>query len=147
MLNTPSLFAGKGKWLILPTALLTFPSLPALAAEPGLAHVAEKFVGGLRLTADRTGDCRMFTMALADKTAELGASFEYGVTIKRLGVKGGKITGVETNSGRVTGDAYVCAMGPFAPGLLRGIGITLPIYPIKGYSITLPVTDDGAAPQ
>ncbi len=118
-----------------------------IAAEPGLAHVAQKFVGGLRLTADRTGDCRMFTMALAEKIAELGASFRYGVTVKGLAVESGGIAGVETDTGRVTGDAYVCAMGPFAPGLLRGIGINLPIYPIKGYSITLPVTDDAAAPQ
>lgn len=118
-----------------------------IAAEPGLAHVAEKFVGGLRLTSDRTGDCRMFTIALAEKTAKLGASFRYGVTVKGLAVEGGQIAGVDTDSGRVTGDSYVCAMGPFAPGLLRAIGINLPIYPIKGYSITLPVTDDPAAPQ
>jgi D-amino-acid dehydrogenase len=128
-----------------------------IAAEPGLAHVAEKFVGGLRLMTDRTGDCRMFTMALADKTAALGAKFHYGVTIKNMAVVGGEIAGVETagveiagvarGGGRVTGDAYICAMGLFAPGLLRGIGIKLPIYPIKGYSITLPVTDDGAAPR
>jgi D-amino-acid dehydrogenase len=118
-----------------------------IAAEPGLAQVSEKFVGGLRLTADRTGDCRMFTMALAEKTAELGATFRYAVTVKGLAVESGGIAGVETDIGRVTGNAYVCAMGPFAPGLLRGIGINLPIYPIKGYSITLPVTDDAAAPQ
>jgi D-amino-acid dehydrogenase len=118
-----------------------------IAAESGLAQVSEKFVGGLRLTADRTGDCRMFTMALAEKTGALGASFRYGVTVKGLAVEGGRIAGIETDTGRVTGDAYVCAMGPFAPGLLRAIGIRLPIYPIKGYSITLPVTDDAAAPQ
>ena len=118
-----------------------------IAAEPGLAHVAEKFVGGLRLTADRTGDCRMFTMALAEKTAELGADFHYGVTVKGLATEDGRVAGVDTDSGRVSGDVYVCAMGPFAPGLLRAIGIKLPIYPIKGYSITLPVTDDAAAPQ
>ena len=118
-----------------------------IAVEPGLAHVKDKFVGGLRLTADRTGDCRLFTMALADKTAELGASFTYGVTVKKLAAEGGRIAGVDTETGRVTGDAYVCAMGPFAPGLLRGVGIDLPIYPIKGYSITLPVTDPDAAPQ
>ncbi len=118
-----------------------------IKAEPGLAHVANKFVGGLRLTADRTGDCRLFTMALAEKTTDMGADFHYGETIKGLAVENGKIAGIDTDRGRVTGDVYVCAMGPFAPGLLRGIGIKLPIYPIKGYSITLPVTDDAAAPQ
>jgi len=55
-----------------------------VAAEPGLKHVADKFVGGLRLTQDRTGDCRLFTMALAEKTAELGAVFHYGVTIEEI---------------------------------------------------------------
>ena len=55
-----------------------------IAVEPGLVHVAEKFVGGLRLTADRTGDCRMFTLALAEKAAAMGVSFRYGNTIKRL---------------------------------------------------------------
>jgi D-amino-acid dehydrogenase len=120
-----------------------------IAAEPGLAGVAEKFVGGLRLTADRTGDCRLFTMGLAQKTAVLGAKFHYGVTIKRIVVEAGRVTAIESTgaSGPVVGDAYVCAMGPYAPGLLRSIGISLPIYPIKGYSITLPVVNDEAAPQ
>jgi D-amino-acid dehydrogenase len=118
-----------------------------IAVEPGLRHVADKFVGGLRLTADRTGDCRMFTLALAKRAAELGVSFRYGNTISRFSMQGDRITGVETEHGAETADAYVCALGPYAPILLRTIGIWLPIYPIKGYSITLPVTDDAAAPQ
>jgi D-amino-acid dehydrogenase len=118
-----------------------------IAAEPGLRHVKDKFVGGLRLTADRTGDCRMFTLALARKAEELGVSFRYGNTISRFAMQGDRITGVETDHGPETADAYVCALGPYAPILLRTVGIWLPIYPIKGYSITLPVTDDAAAPQ
>jgi len=118
-----------------------------IAAEPGLVHVAEKFVGGLRLTADRTGDCRMFTLALAEKAAGIGVSFRYGNTISAMTAAGDRITGVETEHGIETADAYVCCLGPYAPILLRTIGIRLPIYPIKGYSITLPVTDDAAAPQ
>jgi D-amino-acid dehydrogenase len=118
-----------------------------IAAEPGLVHVADKFVGGLRLTADRTGDCRMFTLALAEKAAEKGVSFRYGTTINAFTRYGDRITGVETDHGLETADAYVCCLGPYAPILLRTIGIRLPIYPIKGYSITLPVTDDAAAPQ
>ena len=118
-----------------------------IAVEPGLAHVADKFVGGLRLTADRTGDCRMFTLALADKAAGIGVSFRYGVTIEGLAWEGERITGVRTDHGIERADAYVVALGPYAPILLRAIGIRLPIYPIKGYSITLPVTDDASAPQ
>jgi D-amino-acid dehydrogenase len=118
-----------------------------IAAEPGLAHVADKFVGGLRLMADRTGDCRMFTLALAEKAKELGVSFRYGVTIQSFALESDRIVGVETDTGRETADRYVCCLGPYAPIVLRTIGIRLPIYPIKGYSITLPVTDPDAAPQ
>lgn len=118
-----------------------------IAAEPALARVSEKFVGGLRLTADRTGDCRMFTLALAEKARELGVRFRYGVTIHRLEIEDGRIGAVATDKGREMADRYVCALGPYAPILLRTAGISLPIYPIKGYSITLPVTDPDAAPQ
>jgi D-amino-acid dehydrogenase len=118
-----------------------------IAAEPGLAHVAEKFVGGLRLTADRTGDCRMFTAALAERAEALGVKFRYDEVIKKIEVSGGKISGVVTDHGRETADAYVMALGAYAPILLRTVGIRVPIYPVKGYSITMPVTDDMAAPQ
>ena len=118
-----------------------------IAVEPGLALVRDKFVGGLRLTADRTGDCRLFTLALAKKAEAAGVSFRYGNTIERFALHGDRIVGVDTEHGRETADAYVCALGPYAPFLLRSVGIWLPIYPVKGYSITLPVTDDAAAPQ
>ncbi|MCB1480958.1 MAG: FAD-dependent oxidoreductase, partial [Rhodobiaceae bacterium] len=93
------------------------------------------------------GDCRMFTLALADKATELGVKFRYGVTIDRFATESGRITGVHTDKGLETADRYVCALGPYAPILLKTVGIRLPIYPIKGYSITLPVTDPDAAPQ
>ncbi|OIQ64259.1 D-amino acid dehydrogenase small subunit [mine drainage metagenome] len=116
--------------------------------EPALAAVRGKFVGGLRLTADRTGDCRMFTMALAEKAAELGVKFHYAQTIEQIAVEAGRVVGVDTDQmGRVTGDAYVCALGSYAPRVLTPIGIRLPVYPVKGYSVTLPVTDDAMAPQ
>ncbi len=117
-----------------------------IAVEPGLRHVSRKFVGGLRLLADRTGDCRMFTLALAEKAAELGVTFRYGVTIDGFVTGGDRIAGVKTVKGPETAEAYVCALGPYAPILLKTVGIRLPIYPIKGYSITLPVTDPDAAP-
>ena len=119
-----------------------------IAAEPALAEVRDKFVGGLRLTADRTGDCRMFTMALAEKAAALGARIHYGQNIRLIQVKDDRVMGVMTESlGRVEGDAYVCALGSFGPKLLGPIDIRLPVYPVKGYSVTLPVTDDRFAPQ
>ncbi|MDD9717508.1 D-amino acid dehydrogenase [Dinoroseobacter sp. PD6] len=116
--------------------------------EPALAEVRGKFVGGLRLTSDRTGDCRMFTIALTDKCIEMGVEFQYGQTINAIAVENGKIAGVDTEiAGRISGDSYVCAMGSYAVNVLNPIGIRLPVYPVKGYSVTLPVTNDAFAPQ
>ena len=89
----------------------------------------------------------MFTLALAEKARELGVTFRYGVTIQSFAVEADRIVGVETDTGRETADRYVCCLGPYAPIVLRSVGIRLPIYPIKGYSITLPVKDPEAAPQ
>ena len=68
-------------------------------------------------------------------------------TIKKFATEGGRISSVVTDSGHETAERFVCCLGPYAPVVLRTIGIKLPIYPIKGYSITLPVTDPNAAPQ
>ncbi|SFR14676.1 D-amino acid dehydrogenase [Poseidonocella sedimentorum] len=119
-----------------------------IAAEPALAQVREKFVGGLRLLADRTGDCRLFTIALAEKCAEMGVEFQFGQTIRSIAIENGRVAGVETEmAGRISGDAYVCALGSYGPRVLRPLGIKLPVYPVKGYSVTLPIMDEAAAPQ
>ena len=119
-----------------------------IGAEPALAEVRHKFVGGLRLTADRTGDCRMFTVGLTKKCVEMGVAFHYGQVISSVAVENGRIAGIDTEIGeRITGDAYVCAMGSYAVRVLNPIGIKLPVYPVKGYSVTLPVTNDKYAPQ
>lgn len=119
-----------------------------MAAEPALAEVPNKFVGGLLLKADRTGDCRMFTTALAEKCESIGVTFHYGQTITSIAISGDNVEGVETEpAGRFTADRYVCAMGSFAARILRPIGIRLPVYPVKGYSVTVPVKEDRYAPQ
>ena len=90
----------------------------------------------------------MFTIALAEKCAEMGVEFQYGQSIRSIAVENGRIAGVDTEiAGRIEGDAYVCALGSYGPRLLKPIGINLPVYPVKGYSVTLPVTDDAFAPQ
>jgi D-amino-acid dehydrogenase len=117
-----------------------------IAAEPGLASVREKFVGGLRLPGDETGDCQMFTTRLAEMCAARGVTFEYGTTVEAIRTEGGRVTGVSTSAGERTADAYVMAMGPYSPLWMRRIGQPIPVYPIKGYSITVPITDAGKAP-
>jgi D-amino-acid dehydrogenase len=117
-----------------------------IAAEPGLAASTVKFVGGLRLPQDETGDCHMFTQALAKEAAKLGVQFRFNTGIERLETDGDKITGVATSAGLLQADAYVAALGSWSPRMLKPIGIPVPVYPVKGYSITVPVIDADGAP-
>jgi D-amino-acid dehydrogenase len=117
-----------------------------LAAEPGLANSASSIAGGLRLPNDETGDCFKFTNRLAEMAQAQGVAFHFGRGITRLEQAGGRITGVVTDAGMMTADAYLVAMGSFSPGLLRPLGLRVPVYPVKGYSITVPITDAARAP-
>jgi D-amino-acid dehydrogenase len=117
-----------------------------VAAEPALAAVKHKFVGGLRLPQDETGDCHMFTQALAAHAAKRGVQFRLETTIDHLIADASRISGVATSAGVFQADAYVVALGSWSPRLLHPLGISIPVYPVKGYSITVPVADPGAAP-
>ena len=117
-----------------------------VAAEPGLSTATVPFVGALRLPDDDTGDCKMFTEGMAKLAAQAGVMFQFGVKIDSIEADGEKITGVATNSGRLAADAYVGAMGSYTPLLVAPLGIRLPVYPIKGYSLTVPITDESVAP-
>ena len=117
-----------------------------VAAEPGLAPAASKIVGGLRLPDDETGDCFKFTNALAKLCEGLGVTFRYGVDIRRLKVADGRLAGVETATGEVGADLYVLALGSYAPALAQPLGLDLPVYPVKGYSLTVPIVDAARAP-
>jgi|SRR5450830_5720 len=114
-------------------------------AEPALGKVSHKLTGGLRLPNDETGDCQLFTTKLAQMAEELGVHFRYGVDIQSLLVAGGEIDGVVCGSEVVKGDAYVVALGSYSSNFLRDI-VDIPVYPLKGYSITVPVVDASAAP-
>ena len=103
-----------------------------IGAEPALSTVKEKFVGGLRLPQDETGDCHMFTQALAAEAAKLGVHFMFNTGIDRLVADGDKITGVVTSAGLLQADAYVAALGSWSPRLLKPIGISIPVYPDQG---------------
>jgi D-amino-acid dehydrogenase len=116
-------------------------------AEPALAFVREKVAGGLRLPGDETGDCFKFTQALAKLAEGLGVSFRFGTTIQRLARDGDRLAGAETNAGLLQADAYVVALGSYSPRLTAPLGIRLGVYPIKGYSITVPITDPAGAPE
>lgn len=118
-----------------------------VGAEPALGRVTGKFIGGLQLPGDETGDCFKFTNALATLAEQAGVRFHYGVSINRLEGDRQKVTGVSTSIGTFSGDAVVVALGSYSPQLVRPFGLTLPVYPVKGYSLTIPITDPGGAPE
>ncbi|WP_375788036.1 D-amino acid dehydrogenase [Bradyrhizobium sp. Pha-3] len=118
-----------------------------IKAEPALAGVKQKFAGGLRLPHDETGDCHMFTQALALEAEKIGVRFNFNVGIDGLNADATRITGVATSAGMMQADAYVLALGSYSPHLVRPLGISLPVYPVKGYSITVPIKDAAGAPE
>ena len=117
-----------------------------IAAEPGLAYADDAFVGGLRLPKDETGDCFKFTNALAKLAEAQGVDFRFDTTVESFEVDARGVTAVRTSRGPLTADAYVVAMGSFSARLVRPLGLKLPVYPVKGYSITAPIIDADRAP-
>ena len=116
--------------------------------EPALRHTQHKFVGALRLPGDETGDCFQFTNRLAEMAAALGVRFRWNTRIEALQVGGGAITGVHTaEAGLLKADQVVLALGSYSPKLLEPVGLRIPVYPVKGYSITVPITDAAHAPE
>ncbi|TFV44444.1 D-amino acid dehydrogenase [Bradyrhizobium niftali] len=118
-----------------------------IAVEPALAGVKEKFAGGLRLPQDETGDCHMFTQALAKHAQALGVRFMFNTGIDRIVTDGARVSGVATSAGLLQADAYVLALGSWSSRLVAPLGISLPVYPVKGYSITVPIKDASGAPE
>ncbi len=118
------------------------------AAEPALARVSEKYVGGLRLPGDETGDCHIFTTRLAEMAAQGNnpVEFRYGVTVEEILTDGRRATGARTDKGVIEADAVVVALGSYSPFLVKPLGIRIPVHPVKGYSITVPIADEAAAP-
>jgi len=121
------------------------------AVEPALARTQEKFVGALRLPGDETGDCFVFTNRLAEMAQALGVKFRYDTTIEGIDRAGARIEGVRVSAGGqrsvLHAERYLLALGSHSPKLLKPLGIDIPVYPVKGYSITVPITDPAGAPE
>ncbi|WP_168404093.1 D-amino acid dehydrogenase [Erwinia amylovora] len=113
--------------------------------EPALAATQHKLTGGLRLPNDETGDCQLFTQRLAEMAMAAGVDFRFNTSVDALLQDSNRIAGVQCGSERLTADAYVVALGAFSTALLADI-VNLPVYPLKGYSLTIPVKDEKAAP-
>lgn len=118
-----------------------------VAYEPALANASASLVGGLRLPNDQTGDCNLFTQRLAALAQQAGVQFRFGQDIESLHGDGARITGARINGQLEMADRYVLALGSYSPRLLAPLGIRLPVYPLKGYSLTVPITDAASAPM
>ncbi|WP_313481896.1 D-amino acid dehydrogenase [Atlantibacter hermannii] len=114
--------------------------------EPALADVAHKLTGGLQLPNDETGDCQLFTQRLARMAAEAGVVFRYNTPVDRLLYEGNQIYGVQCGAEVVKADAYVMAFGSYSTAMLKGI-VNIPVYPLKGYSLTIPIAEESGAPM
>lgn len=121
-----------------------------VAIEPAVASMKHRLVGGKYVAGDESGDAYKFTVELAKLCAQQGVLFDFDVDIKNISTTGQEITGMEImrKSGKpetIRADAYVLALGSYSPLLARPLGINLPIYPLKGYSVTMPVKNPAAA--
>lgn len=124
----------------------------AVRIEPALRHIRPQLAGATYTAEDESGDANSFARELVARCRADGVQFLMSHTVTALREAGGQIDHVEATDAdgrfqRVRGDAYVLAMGSLSPLYAAPLGIHLPIYPAKGYSVTLPVKDASMAHQ
>ncbi|MES2205646.1 MAG: D-amino acid dehydrogenase [Pseudomonadota bacterium] len=120
--------------------------------EPALAACRSQLKGGMYTPTDESGDAYLFCQRLAEEATKAGVVFRYGVNIQDMLSEGGEISGVRFVNERrqeetLSADRYVVALGSYSTALLSKAGIDLPLYPAKGYSVTLPILDPTMAPN
>ncbi len=120
-----------------------------LEMEPALKNSNVSIAGGIHSSIDESGDAFVFTQQLAEFCRNRGVEFRFNTSIKSIESTGSRITGIRLNGDDepLQADAYVLALGSYSRAFARTLGLDLPIYPIKGYSVTLPITDGAAAPS
>lgn len=118
-----------------------------LRVEPALASVVDRLSGALHLPNDQTGDCELFSRQLAERARGLGVEFRFGCTVQRLEPDGDRLAGVRIDGRLEKADAYVLALGSDSPLLLAPLGLRIPVFPLKGYSLTVPVAEAQKAPR
>jgi D-amino-acid dehydrogenase len=119
----------------------------AIAIEPALDYRTIPLAGALHLPNDETGDCHLFTTRLAGILKGKGVVFQFDTTIQGLMAEGDAVTGIVTSRGTLTADRYVIALANDAPSLLRRIGIDIPVYPVKGYAMTIDNVQSDGSPR
>ena len=105
--------------------------------EPALAHYAQRMAGAVYTPSESAADCRKLCQQLAQLLEQRGANMQFSTQVQGYDVQGGSITAVRTPNGKVQADQFVLACGWESAQQARQLGITVPVYPLKGYSITL----------
>ncbi|RUZ75999.1 D-amino acid dehydrogenase [Mesorhizobium sp. M7A.F.Ca.US.006.01.1.1] len=118
-----------------------------IGKEPALAASGETLVGSIYCPTDETGDAHAFTKAIYDRCIGLGVKFLFDTAIKQVVASGDTVESVDTSKGCLAAQRFVIALGPYTPVVARTIGYNLPIYPVKGYSMTLPIAKEHEAPE
>jgi D-amino-acid dehydrogenase len=116
-----------------------------LALEPALKDSEDPLIGGVYTPGDESGDACRFTQELARMAAERGVAFRFNSPLKAIEAAGGEVLATHLENESIRADAYVVALGSYSPLLLRPLGIRVPVYPLKGYSVTLALGPEHAA--
>ncbi|MPZ46879.1 MAG: FAD-dependent oxidoreductase [Betaproteobacteria bacterium] len=144
-MRTAELMRSHGSDLVLKTPA------ECLAIEPALAPIADTLVGATFTPSDQSGDAHVFTQRLAELARAQGVRFVFDTSVESIEHAGGAIEAVRVRRGsapdRIVADAYVVALGSYSPLLLRPLGLRIPVYPAKGYSVTVPIVEPERAPR
>jgi D-amino-acid dehydrogenase len=127
--------------------LETLTPQAAIEREPALAAARDGLAGAIYCPTDESGDAHLFTKALSERCIALGVTFQFDTDIWGASASAERIERIETSRGPVQGDRYVLALGSYSPFLARKLGYRLPVYPVKGYSVTLPIEPSHRPPD
>ena len=116
-----------------------------LALEPALRASQVPIAGGVHTPEDESGDAHEFTTQLAQRAVARSVRFAFGTHVQALEVEGGRVAAVRTQAGRIAADAFVISLGSYSPAMLAPLGVSIPVYPLKGYSVTLDLSPDIAS--
>lgn len=127
--------------------LETLDRRAVIEREPALAAAADRLAGAIYCPTDESGDAYLFTRALYERCVALGVKFRFDTEIRDVSASAERVEAIDTSRGRFSAERYVLALGSYSPFLARKLGYRLPVYPVKGYSVTLPIEAGHAAPD
>jgi D-amino-acid dehydrogenase len=114
-----------------------------LSLEPGLVPISEGIVGGIHYQGDEAGDAHRFCVGIAQAAEQRGVRFTFNTEARVIRTQSGRVSEVRADGERFIADCYVLAAGPYSSILARSAGVSLPVRPVKGYSVTVGLPPEG----